>query len=79
MEAPPDLAVLRPGWGVLARVLGAVGCAAAIALFVAGGVPLSSVETSANSDRPIDVHPAGALPVDGDRDRYMMEYGRTTP
>jgi hypothetical protein len=57
MEAPPDLAVLRPTWGVIARVLGAVGCAAGIALFVAGGVPLSSVETSANSDRPNDVRP----------------------
>ena len=51
MEPPPDLSVLRPGWGVVARVLGAVGCAAGIALFVAGGMPLSSVETLANSDR----------------------------
>ena len=51
MEPPPRSGLLGPSWGMIARVLGAVGCASAIALFVAGGVPLSSVDTSANSDR----------------------------
>ncbi len=54
MEPPPMGSALRPSWGMIARVLGAVGCAAGVALFVAGGVPLSSVDTSSNSssDRP---------------------------
>jgi len=64
MEPPPDLSLLRPGWGVIARVLGAVGCAAGIAMFVAGGMPLSSVETSANSDRPNDVRPIAFAAAD---------------
>jgi len=49
MEPPPMGSSLRPSWGMIARVFGAVGCAAGVALFVAGGVPLSSVDTSANS------------------------------
>jgi hypothetical protein len=53
MEPPPRTGLLGPSWGMIARVLGAVGCASAIALFVAGGVPLSSVDTSANSDRQV--------------------------
>ena len=51
MEPPPTGSSLKPSWGMVARVFGAVGCAAGVALFVAGGVPLSSVNTSANSDR----------------------------
>ena len=49
MEPPPMGSSLRPSWGMIARVFGAVGCAAGVALFVAGGVPLSSVDTSSNS------------------------------
>jgi hypothetical protein len=49
MEPPPMGSSFRPSWGMIARVFGAVGCAAGVALFVAGGVPLSSVDTSANS------------------------------
>ncbi len=51
MEPPPAGRSLRPSWGMIARVFGAVGCAAGVALFVAGGVPLTSVDTSANSER----------------------------
>ena len=53
MEPPPRQGSLRPSWGMIARVFGAVGCAAGVALFVAGGAPLSSVDTSANTDRQV--------------------------
>jgi hypothetical protein len=53
MEPPPRRGSLGPSWGMIARVFGAVGCAAGVALFVAGGVPLSSVDTSANADRQV--------------------------
>ncbi len=53
MEPPPRRVSLGPSWGMIARVFGAVGCAAGVALFVAGGVPLSSVDTSANADRQV--------------------------
>jgi hypothetical protein len=53
MDPPPRQGSLRPSWGMIARVFGAVGCAAGVALFVAGGAPLSSVDTSANTDRQV--------------------------
>jgi hypothetical protein len=66
MEPPPMGSSLRPSWGMIARVFGAVGCAAGVALFVAGGVPLSSVDTSANSDRQQqgDMRPVAYTPSD---------------
>jgi len=63
MEPPPYVGgLLGPSWGMIARVLGAVGCAAGIALFVEGGMPLSSVDTLASPERQLsdnrdDVHP----------------------
>src|SRR5204863_2009177 len=51
MPVPPQRTYLGPSWGVIARVLGAVGFAAAIALFVAGSFPLSSVMTPLSADR----------------------------
>jgi|SRR5579871_3386398 len=54
---PPPFRSLKPSWGMIARVFGAVGCAAGIALFVAGGMPLSSVDTSANVANPERANP----------------------
>jgi hypothetical protein len=70
MEPPPRQSALRPSWGMIARVFGAVGCAAAVALFVAGGAPLSSVDSSTNADRQAasgnssDVRPIAFAPAD---------------
>ena len=50
MPAPPPRVNLGPSWGVITRVCGAVGFAAAIALFVAGGLPLSSVTAPLSVD-----------------------------
>jgi hypothetical protein len=55
MEPPPHRGSIGPSWGMVARVLGAVGCAAGVALFVAGGMPLSSVDTLASADKQIGV------------------------
>jgi len=75
MQAPPsEPRFMGPSLGMMMRVLGAVGCAAGVALFVAGGMPLSSVDTLASTDRhvsapqvtvatadPIDRHAAAAV------------------
>jgi hypothetical protein len=61
MEPPPRQGSLRPSWGMIARVFGAVGCAAGVALFVAGGAPLSSVDTSTNADRPAVAGSSGEM------------------
>jgi hypothetical protein len=63
MEPPPGTGPFSPSWGMFARVLGAIACASGIALFVAGGVPLSSVDTSANSERQISGNNDDVRPV----------------
>jgi hypothetical protein len=75
MEPPPMGSSLRPSWGMIARVFGAVGCAAGVALFVAGGVPLSSVDTSANSDRQQqgDMRPVAYTPSDQSASQNPMQ------
>lgn len=67
MEPPPRQGSLRPSWGMIARVFGAVGCAAGVALFVAGGAPLSSVDTSANADRQVSGNQVSGNQVAGNQ------------
>jgi hypothetical protein len=46
MPEPPKLRLDGPSWGMVARLSGAVACAAAVALFVSGAVPLPSIGIS---------------------------------
>lgn len=50
MPEPPKPRLGGPTWGMVARLSGAVGFAAIVALFVAGVVPLPSIDISLNSD-----------------------------
>ncbi len=46
MPEPPKPRLDGPTWGMIARLSGAVACAAAVALFVSGAVPLPSIGIS---------------------------------
>jgi hypothetical protein len=50
MPEPPRQWLSGPTWGMFARLTGAVGFAAAVALFVTGAVPLPSIDISLSSN-----------------------------
>jgi hypothetical protein len=59
---PPPRTGLGPSWGMITRVCGAVGFASAVALFVAGGLPLSSITTPLSADRQANAAAVAAAP-----------------
>jgi hypothetical protein len=61
---PAQRKIASPSLGMVMRVLGAVGCAAGVALFVAGGMPLSSVDTLASVDRQASAPTVAVAPAD---------------
>lgn len=61
MPEPPKPEFGAPGWGVFLRLSGAVGVAAAVALFVTGAVPLPSIDISLSPDEATNV--ASAAPT----------------
>jgi hypothetical protein len=58
MPEPPKPQLDGPTWGMIARLSGAVACAAAVALFVSGAVPLPSIGISLSSSEGAKASPS---------------------